>query len=174
MPKLSEYLFGMPEKRETYSLLNQGQQGLQNNQFAALNQRGVGGAYGGVADQYRSMMSGGEDDSFINPLMQEYNQETIPGLAEQFAGMGSGGMSSSGFRNAGLRAGADLQERIGALRAQLRMQGAQGMQGLAQQAMQPSQGFLMSPRVPGVLEQFSGAFGGAAAQGIGRKLGGFV
>ncbi|CAK9251613.1 unnamed protein product [Sphagnum jensenii] len=42
--------------------------------------------------------------------------------------MGAGGLSSSGFRNAAVSAGTDLSERLGAIRANLRQAGAQGLQ----------------------------------------------
>ena len=94
---------------------------------AALN-RGAGGAFGDTADYYRNLLSDNSEDynAFARPEMRNFNENIIPGLSEQFAGMGSGGLSSSGFRNAAINAGTDLSERLGAIRANLRMQGAQG------------------------------------------------
>jgi len=56
----------------------------------------------------------------FNPIAQEetrrYQQEVVPNIANQFAGLG--GLSSSGFQQSLTGAGQDLQTRLAALRAQ--------------------------------------------------------
>jgi hypothetical protein len=64
------------------------------------------------------------------PDIRNFNENIIPGLSEQFAGMGAGGLSSSGFRNAAVGAGTDLSERLGAIRANLRANSAAGLTGI--------------------------------------------
>ena len=57
--------------------------------------------------------------------MQQYEQHTIPGHAERFAGMGGmgGGLSSSGFGQSLSSAGGNLQSLLAALKSSLdRMQ----------------------------------------------------
>ncbi len=55
----------------------------------------------------------------FNPIAQEemrrFNRETVPGISNQFAGLG--GLNSSGFRQSLSGAGQDLQTRLAALRA---------------------------------------------------------
>jgi len=96
--------------------------------------------------------------------MRQFNEQTIPGLAEQFAGMGSGGLSSSGFRNAAVNAGTDLSERLGALRAQLRQQGAQGLMGIGQQGLGQFNENIYQQGQPGLFDTLG--------QGLGSSLGG--
>lgn len=135
----SNFLTGTEEERENVSTLRPEQeQGFQNLQNAA-NGRGAGGASGEVADYYRNNLSDNPADqqAFAAPQMRQYNEEIVPGISEQFAGMGAGGLSSSGFRNAQVQGGVDLSERLGAIRAGLRQQSAQGLQGITQQALQP-------------------------------------
>lgn len=78
--------------------------------------------------------------SFEAPLMRQFEEETIPGLANRFAGMGSGGsLGSTGFRNQLAREGSNLHEKIASLRGGLQQQGVN--QSL-QYAQQPASNYL--------------------------------
>ena len=120
------------------SRLGPEQEPLKNQLINSTMKRGAGGAFGQSADYWRNLISDNSADfnSFTRPEMRRYQEQTIPDLAEQFAGMGSGGMSSSGFRNAAVGAGTDLSERLGAIRAQLRQSAAQSLFGLGQAGLQ--------------------------------------
>lgn len=146
---------GNDEKQQQISNLTPSQQRLQRSRERAVRGRGAPGAYGDVADYYRDNLSDTPEDydAFAAPELRRYNQQIIPDLAEQFAGMGSGGLSSSGFRNAAVNAGTDLSERLGALRAELRQRSAQGLQNLSEGAIQPNQqSSLVRPPAPGFME----------------------
>ncbi len=171
---------GTPESFEQRSTLSPEQQGLYKQLLAAIQGQGAGGAFGQSADYYRGLLGDNSEDfqAFAAPEQRRFQQETIPGLAEQFAGMGSGALSSSGFRNAAVNAGTDLSERLGAIRAQLRQQGAQGLAGLAQQGFMPTTQNIHRPRQPGFLEQIApgvgmalGSIGGTAGVAAGKTLG---
>lgn len=72
--------------------------------------------------------------SFEAPLMRQFEEETIPGLANRFAGMGSGGsLGSTAFRNQLGREGSTLHEKLGALRGGMQQQGANQALQYAQQ-----------------------------------------
>jgi len=125
-----KFLKGSPEKRENVSTLRPEQEeGFQQLQDAAQG-REAGGVFGTAADYYRDLMSDDSADynAFAAPALRQYNEEIIPGISEQFAGMGAGGLSSSGFRNAQTQGAVDLSERLGALRANLRQRGVEGLQ----------------------------------------------
>lgn len=122
------------------------------------------------------------------PMMREFQEQIMPGIAERFAGVG--GMSSSGFNQTAAQAGSSLEERLAALRSGLQMQGAQGLAGVSQQQaglsalpyemqMQlaqlnqnryatalgtPSFGFLQKP------QSSASRFGSAFAGGFGRAI----
>lgn len=147
---------------EQQSLLSRQQRKLEKERFNALKGPGAGGAFGDIADYYRDLMSPDSQTAqeMGAPEHRRFNEQTIPDLAEQFAGMGSGGLSSSGFRNAGISAGTDLSERLGALRAQLKGQGAAGMQNLATGALVPT--------VENLRPQPQSSFGENFAQGVGQ------
>lgn len=157
-----------PEQKAAY-------QGLQS----------LGGqAYGQLGSYYNDLMSDNSQafQSFAAPEQRRFREQTVPDLAEQFAGMGSGALSGSGFRNAAVSAGTDLSERLGAIRAQLRAQGAQGLQSLGQQSLQPfyenvyekPQGNFMTEIAP-LAGTAAGAFlGGPGGAAIGNALGGWI
>lgn len=169
---------GTPERNEQRSLLRPEQEDLFQQLVNAGMNPGAGGAFGTSADYYRDLLS--DDSQTMNqlsaPELRQFNEQTIPGIAEQFAGMGSGGLSSSGFRNATVNAGTDLAERLGAIRANLRSQGASGLAGIGQTGLGQYQENLYRPATPGLLESFAPAIGtgiGAAVGGpIGAGIGG--
>jgi hypothetical protein len=70
-------------------------------------------------------------NQFAQPYMNEFEQQTIPGLAERFAGMGAmgGGLSSSGFGQSLSSAGGNLQAQLAQLKAGLGQQAAQSLMG---------------------------------------------
>lgn len=127
-------LFGSPEEHERKSTLLPEQQELAQQLWAAAQGKGAGGAFGESADYYRDLLDPNSQTAqqMFAPETRRFNEEIIPGLSEQFAGMGAGGLSSSGFRNAAVNAGTDLSERLGAIRAQLRQQGAAGLANIGQ------------------------------------------
>lgn len=131
------FLGGTPEKHKRVSTLLPNQQPLQEQLVKAGQESGAGGAFGDAADYYRSNLSNNPADfnAFAAPQLRQFNEDIIPNLSEQFAGMGAGGLSSSGFRNAGIQAGTDLSERLGALRAQLRNSSAAGLANIGQMGL---------------------------------------
>lgn len=163
------FFFGTPESFQQRSTLAPEQQGLYKQLLASIQGQGAGGAFGQSADYYRGLLGNDSQDfnAFAAPEQRRFQQETIPGLAEQFAGMGSGALSSSGFRNAAVNAGTDLSERLGAIRAQLRQQGAQGLMGLAQQGLGQYTQNIHRPREPGLLESAAPAIGSLAGSFLG-------
>lgn len=154
---------GTPGKWSQQSNLNPQQQALQNQLLQANSNQGAGGSFGTSADYYRNLLSNNSQDfnAMAAPEIRQFNEQTIPGISEQFAGMGSGGLSSSGFRNAAVNAGTDLSERLGALRAQLRQSGAQGLFNLGQQGLQQTNENVYTQGQPGFLDSIGKGLGGA-------------
>ena len=125
---------GTKGKFKQVSTLTKEQQPLQQE----LQNAGAG-AFGTAADYYRNLLSDNPEDlqAFAAPELRRFNEDIIPGISEQFAGMGAGGLSSSGFRNAAVNAGTDLAERLGQIRANLRQSGAQGLTDIGQMGLKP-------------------------------------
>ena len=160
-----KFLFGNDEKRENVSTLRPEQEALYQQAVNAGMGRGAGGAYGESADYYRDLLSNDSADfnSQAAPQLRQYNEQIVPGLSEQFAGMGAGGLSSSGFRNAQVAGATDLSERLGAIRANLRQAGAQGLQNIGQQGLQNySQNMVTEQGTPGLIQGAAPALAKAA------------
>lgn len=179
---LGNFFTGTPEKRENVSTLRPEQEGLYNQLVNAGKGAGAGGAFGQSSDYYRNLLSDNPADleAYTRPAMRQYNEDIIPGISEQFAGMGSGGLSSSGFRNAQVQGGVDLAERIGQIRANLRQAGAAGLANIGQMGLNNySQNMVTQPGTEGFLSQIgpaagtaAGAFlGGPGGAMLGNKLG---
>ena len=171
---------GTPGGYESVSTLTKPQRGVHKTLTGAATQAGAGGAFGTAADYYRNLLSDNPEDmqAFAAPELRRFREQTIPDISEQFAGMGSGGLSSSGFRNAAVGAGTDLSERLGALRANLRQQGAQGLFNIGQASLSPVKENIYQQGQPGFLQQMAPAIGtgiGAAVGGpIGAGIGGGI
>lgn len=106
-------------------------------------------------------------DKFEAPMQRNFQENTIPDLANRFASMGSGGsLGSTAFRNQANREGERLQENMAAMRGGMQQQGVgQSLQygqqpvnnwmQMLQTALQPTQNTYQGPS--------QGLFGGLAA-----------
>jgi hypothetical protein len=171
---LGNFFTGTPAKRENVSTLRPEQEGLYQQLENAAMQKGAGGAFGTTADYYRNLLSDDSEDykAFSAPALRQYNEEIVPGISEQFAGMGSGGLSSSGFRNAQVQGATDLAERLGSIRANLRQAGAQGLQNIGTLGLQNySQNMVTDPGTEGFLSQMGPAIGTVAGAAFGGPAG---
>jgi len=169
-----DFLTGTPEKRENVSTLRPEQEpGFQDLTNAAQGNYG-NGAFGKAGQYYNNLLSDDSADmqAFTNPAMRQYFEDISPQISEQFAGMGSGGLSSSGFRNAQVQGGVDLSERLGQIRANLRQSGAQGLQNIGQLGLgNYSQNMVTQQGSPGLLSQLAPAAGTAIGAAVGGPAG---
>lgn len=161
---------GIGKDIEQQFMLGEEQIPLYNQLLAATQRRGAGGIFGDLSDYYRSILGNDEEyyHQFEAPEMRRFKEDIIPSLAEQFAGMGSGGLSSSGFRNAAARAGVDLSERLAAMRANLRQGAASGLFSIGQQGLGNYYENLYQPPAQSPLSYIAPAIGTA----VGAYLGG--
>lgn len=172
--KAKGFFEGTPEKHEQVSTLLPEQQSGFNQLQAAAAGRGAGGAFGTSADYYRDILSNDPSkmQEFYAPHLRQYNEDIVPGLSEQFAGMGAGGLSSSGFRNAQIQGATDLSERLGSIRANLRQQAAQGLTGIGQTGLGTfSQDRVTQQGSGGLLSNLGPLIGAGAGAYFGGPLG---
>lgn len=167
-------LFGKPERNYQQSTLRPDQEPLLQNLFRASQSQGAGGAFGESADYYRSLLS--DDNTTSNamfaPELRRFREQIVPDLAEQFSGYG--GIGSSGFRNAALSAGTDLAERLGAIRANLRSQGAAGLQNIGQSGLGTFSENVHRPQTYGLLGNIASGVGEGLGRAGGSYLGGLL
>lgn len=166
-----------------------------NPQQLDFMKQGLGGLNPGMGDitQNQNYQQGSDwlsalfnDPEFFKnfeaPLMRQFEEETVPGLANRFAGMGSGGATgSTAFRNQLAREGSTLHEKIAALRGGLQQQGVNqslqyGQQPVQnylqqlQQMLQPTNN-VYQPATGGFFGDILGSLAGGAAKGYGQKFG---
>jgi len=144
------------------------QREAMNSLLSMLGQEG--GGFSQAAQYYQDLLQPGSEaaEAFAAPEMRRYQEEILPGLAERFAGMGSGGvLGGSSFQKSALREGSNLAERLAAIRAGTQQQGAAGLTGLGQLAAQPQFQPVLQQGTPGIF----GGLAMGAGQGIGSALG---
>jgi hypothetical protein len=137
----------------------------------------------------QQLLSGSPESTaaFEAPAMRQFNEQTIPGLAERFSGLGAGAQSSSAFQQALGQAGAGLSENLQALRSGLQFGGLGQALNYSQQPISNLQGFGQlglgtqmrgfMPKQQGFLRQLLTALAGGVGQAGGALgtsfLGGF-
>jgi len=145
---LYDKVFGGQDKMEQVPTLSKEQQTHLNQIMQMLDPQGsLGGANNQAINYQRQLMDPSSQavDQFAQPYMNQFNQQTIPGLAERFAGMGAmgGGLSSSGFGQSLSSAGGNLQAMLAQLKAGLGQQAAQSLQ--SQYSQMSGQGMNAQP-----------------------------
>jgi hypothetical protein len=133
-------LFGGGGQRDSIKKLptkNKGQLSLLDRMITDLTK---GGGYQNAFGMLQGLLDPNSEiyKSFAEPYQQNFEQQTVPRLAEQFAGYGGGmggGLSSSGFGQALGAAGGNLQAQLAQMMAGLRTNAAQGIMGQANQAL---------------------------------------
>lgn len=123
--------------------------------------------------------------SFEAPLQRQFQEETVPGLANRFASMGSGGATgSTAFRNQLGREGSNLSTNIAALRGNMQMNAIPQLLQYAQQpfsnymsllqtALNPTQNTYQGPTagpLGNILPPIIGAYGQGWAQQQGQNM----
>lgn len=183
------------EKGQMGSTYNKGQrremkdilsdiQGMKGGAMDVTKNQG----YGQGMDWLMSMFNDPQFfDKFEAPLQRQFEEQTIPDLANRFASMGSGGaMGSTGFRNQLAREGSNLSTNIAALRGGMQQNAIPQLQSYAQQpfenlmklygfAMNPTQntyqgpsagvGSLSAPFASGAAQYFTNRGGGGGGDG---------
>lgn len=101
----------------------------------------------------------GNMDQNFDPIeqraRQQYQQQTVPGLAERFTALGGGQRSSAFAQNLG-QSGADLESQLAALRSQYNMQRSGQLQSLLGLGLAPRYESIYQAGQPGFIPQFLG------------------
>jgi hypothetical protein len=158
MPKWSEFFFGKPDKEQKMSTVTPEQQAFMN-MMLQMGGQGMGQGF----DYFSQIMSDDPSatEAFEAPYLRQFQEQTIPNIAEQFSALDAQG--SSAFGQTLSSAGAGLQENLAALRQGLKMQAMQQMQGMAGMGMGQQWENIFRPATPGFFDMF--------AQGLGKGVG---
>lgn len=157
---LKDFLMGTPARIEAMPTMSKEQQSLFSNLLSQL------GPIQGQGMEYLSKILGGDTEAFEKPLMRQFEEQTIPSLAERFSGMDA--MGSSAFKQSLGQAGAGLSENLGALRGQLQ-QGALGQlaQLLGMGTQTPTFQYQQIPGTEGALRPLLSGIGSGIGSGLG-------
>lgn len=125
-------MFAGEDKMNKVPTMTKQQQALLNQLTQMLGPQGqLGQGYSQGIDYQKQLMDPSSEavNQFAQPYINQFEQQTVPGLAERFAGMGGmgGGLSSSGFGQSLGAAGGNLQSQLAQLKAGLGQQAAQNI-----------------------------------------------
>ena len=111
-------------------------------------------------------------DKFEAPLQRQFEENTIPDLANRFGAMGSGGSTgSTGFRNQLGREGSNLHTNIAALRGGMQQQGVNQALQYGQQPTSNLLQMLQQALGTGMNNQYKAPSGGLLGPALGEGLG---
>lgn len=150
--KLYEGAFGKDPLHLLFPQFNPDQESVLN-QFLQQGQQGLNNAnfdFGPIEQRART----------------QFQQETVPSLAERFTNFGQGSQRSSAFSQQLGKAGAGLEEGLASLRTKYNIARFPQLMQLAQTGLQPRYTSALQPGTPG----FFGGLAAGAGQGIGSVL----
>lgn len=146
---ISQALMGSPSGVSQIPRFNPGQMNAQQG-LLQMGQQGLQNPYQGfapIAQQARS----------------QFNQQTVPSIAERFTSMGgargSNALSSPAFASQLGQSGAGLEEALASLQAQYGMQNQSQFMNMMQMGMQPQYDNYASQEQPGMLQNILPALG---------------
>ncbi len=128
LSNIGSTLFGSEEKLKKLPTMTPEQQSQLMQVLQHLDPSGqLGQAYEQSLGGLQEFMDPSSEamQRFSDPYMRQFEQQTVPGLAERFAGAGGGlggGLSSSGFGQALSSAGSDLQSNLASMKTGLQRQ----------------------------------------------------
>ena len=180
MGGVGDWLFGTKDKMKKIPTGTKEQQAFHNSLLAqAQGMLQQGGGYNRAQQFNQNILNpdSGAFDQFASPYLQQFQEQILPKIAEQFAGAGA--LSSSGFGQALGGAGAGLQSQLAQLFSQLQ-QNAVGQEygqfnqlsqtGLNYQpfayTQKPGSAGMLGPLAAGIGTALAGPLGGMAASGI--------
>lgn len=195
MSGLSDAMFGTKGKLKKFETLSGSQKKALNKILGKIDYSSLELGKNKLYQQGQSFLQGllqpGALDKLYgqleSPMMRQFQEEIIPGIAERFSGLGA--QSSSAFTQSLSQAGAGLQEKLSALRGQLTQQGVQQQLQAAQMGLGYAQapaslatnlaqlglgtqafGYQNIAAQPGFLQNFLGSLGQGAGQAAGLAM----
>lgn len=169
---LKEFFFGKRGGIERIPTMIPEQQQLLSQLLGGLG--GPGGALGAGLGGLQQLLSGapGAFEQFEAPFQRQFQEQTIPGIAERFTGMGAGGQRSAAFGQQLGQAGAGLSESLAALRGGLQQQALGQLPGLLGMGMgaRPFEQ-VYRPGTQGLLGGMAPGIGQAGGLGLLKLLG---
>ena len=165
MPNFFETLFGSPSKMKQQSTVTPEVQKFYDQIMSAM--QGGNTNIPGI-DYLQSLFSNDPNafSEFEAPAMRQFNEQTIPGIAERFSAAGSGSRNSSAFNNSTAMAGSRLSENLSSQRANLRSGAMNQLQGWGNMGSRPTFENVNMSGYPGLFQGAAQGAGQAGMQGL--------
>lgn len=161
-----DFLFGSPGRTEQLSTITP-----QQSAFMQQLMGGLQGQQSGVPGMNYLQSLFSQDPSafseFEAPMMRQFNEQIVPGIAERFSGQGSGMRGSSALNQTLGQAGQRLSESLASQRANLRSGAMNQLQNMMNLGMNPQFENLMFQPQQGMMQGLAGGVG----QGLGAMGG---
>lgn len=159
---------------QTGNVIPKGFRQGQMNQFTPQQHQLFSSLFGNVGqDSYLSKLAGGDPQAFQEmeaPALRQF-QEMQGNTASRFAGMGTGALKSSGFKNTMNQASQDFASQLHSQRMDYRNQALRDLMEMSNQLLgqRPYEQFMVqnSPKNPGFLKQIGMGLAGGLGQGLG-------
>lgn len=164
---VKKWAFGEPEKIE--------QVPTQTPQGQVALQELLGLGTEGIRDQYKGF------EPIAQQAQERFSTQTIPGIAERFSSLGSGGSQrSSAFAGSNISAGQGLERQLAALKSQYGIENRNSLLQQLQLGLTPQFSSNFRPAQPGFLQNLATSLVGpglsaltsTAGQEAGQTLGG--
>jgi len=185
-----DFIFGKKEKNERKDLLSpEAREKLSNYMNNPIEKSPL---YGAGGDYLQRLLSNDPEayKDFERPYLENFEQNIAPGIAQRYAGMGTGasGLSTSGFQSSLAQAGRGLQTDLASQRGKMQMQslpealryaqqpyendirGVTADQNSYQNTRRPGTNGIFQPLVSGLVTAGATAFGGPAAGAVANTL----
>lgn len=178
MSAISRFFFGKPGEVEQVPRLNQQQQQLINQLIGGLGGQGGQGGQGGALQaglgNLTDLLQGGPEalEAFQAPAIRQFQEQIIPGIAEQFAGADA--LDSSGFRQSLSQAGAGLAENLAAQRGGLQQNALSQLLSFLGISQQPQFENVFRPQEQGFLQGLAPGIGKGIGAGLTGGVGGLI
>jgi hypothetical protein len=141
---------GKSDRVKNYSPYTKEQQNFIGNQLNSL------GPVNNDAINYIQQLLSEDPNAlsdFEQPYLDRYNEETVPGIAERFAGLGA--QSSSGFNQAMAQGARGLQTDLAALRAGLKSQALNQLNNMTRTGLTQINQPYVKKGTPGLLDSMA-------------------
>lgn len=172
------FFSGRPSGFESHSRYAPGiQQGLNQNILQLLSALGGGGQLSPMGGQNYMQ-------DIMGQARKQFEQQTVPGIAERFTSMGEGAQSSGAFQGALGQAGVDLEKQLAGLGLQnqqfQQQQGSNMLSSLLglggmENVYRPREASGFEQLLPGLLSALArggGAYATGGLSGLGSLFGG--
>jgi len=159
-----DFLFGKSSKTKNKPIYNPQQENLLNQILG-----GIQGPLGSGVQNLQNILGGDSStfDAFQRPARRDFEQQTLPTIAERFTGeFGEGSQRSSAFGQALGTAGRELEENLFSQRLGMQGDALSQLLQLLGPALSPRRYQYTRPREPGFIENV----GVGAAQGLAQAL----